>query len=388
MRASDLTILELDPGSFRRTHSVLREGVKDGVAPGFVAGIWSARDPCRAFITAIGSRRTLPSVQPMRVDTVFDLASVTKIYATSMLAAVFVERGWLSYDTPIAQFFPSYGHRAIRVEHLLSHTAGFAAWAPFWERMRERFAPKAVEKASIARRQQAAREWVLAVEPEARVGERALYSDISFLLLGFALEEVAKMPLDEAVARFVWDPLGVERSRYVRVTRDAAAQRARAWSAKVAATEDSAWRGGMLQGQVHDDNCWSMGGYAGHAGAFGDARDLLHFARRLCTGYLSPRVLAKVWGRVPEPKDCERTLGWDTPSSGESMLGSRMPRGSVGHWGFTGTSLWIDPASRFAVTLLSNRVHPTRENTRIKAFRPRFHDALMLDLSGDSSQNS
>lgn len=384
MRASDLEVSELSRERFPRTHEVLEQGLVEGVAPGFVAGFWSEARQGEALITAVGSRRRLPSVQPMKTDTIFDLASVTKVYATSMLAAVLVDRGWLSYDASVAAFFPKYAFPEIQVSHLLSHTAGFAAWAPYWEKMRAHFSPSSVERIAIADRQRLAREWVLDAVPEAGVGVRALYSDISFLLLGFILEEVTQMPLDQAVKHFVWEPLGVEHSYYVHVTRDAEAGR----DDQVAATEDSEWRGGILQGQVHDDNCWSMGGYAGHAGAFGDARDLLHFARKLFAGFISTPTLDRMWTRVSRPPGCERTLGWDTPSAADSMVGSKISRGAVGHWGYTGTGLWIDPHARFAVTLLSNRVHPTRENTLIKAFRPRFHDALMMDLSSETNQDT
>ena len=382
MLASDLEVQELNQERFPRTHAVLQEGLKEGVAPGFVAGFWSEARKDQALITAVGNRRTFPSVEPMKPDTIFDLASVTKIYGTAILAAVLVDRGWLDYETPVAAFFPKYAYPEIRVKHLLSHTAGFAAWAPYWERMRAKFAPTPVEKISISERQKSAREWVLEAVPEVGVGVRALYSDISFLQMGFILEEITKMPLDEAVRHFVWEPLGAKHSYYVHVTQDSQHQK----DERVAATEDSEWRGGILQGQVHDDNCWSMGGYAGHAGAFGDARDLLHFSRRLFAGFLSTPTLDRMWTRAEQPPGCERTFGWDTPSATDSMVGTLMSRASVGHWGYTGTGLWIDPHARFAVTLLSNRVHPTRENTLIKTFRPRFFDAIMTDLSSTRIQ--
>jgi CubicO group peptidase (beta-lactamase class C family) len=375
--ASELEVSELSRERFPRTREILDQGVKDAVAPGFVAGFWSHENPDRALISAAGQRRIHPSAQPMLPDTIFDLASIAKAYATAMLAAVLVDRGWLSYDAPVKAFFPEYRHSEILVSHLLSHTAGFAAWAPYWEKLRALYTPRTVESRSIAERQKQVRQWVLAETPEVGVGERALYSDISFLLLGFVLEEITQMPLDQAVRHFVWDSLGVERSYYVHITRRAKSIH----DENVAATEDSSWRGGVLQGQVHDDNCWAMGGYAGHAGVFGDARDLLHFARRLFSGFLSPQTLSRMWTPVSRPSGCTRTLGWDTPAPKESLVGDKISRSAVGHWGYTGTGLWIDPHARFAVTLLSNRVHPTRENTRMKEFRPRFHDALMTDLS-------
>jgi CubicO group peptidase (beta-lactamase class C family) len=375
VRASDLILSELSPERFSRTHAVLQEGLAQGVSPGFVVGYWSQSSPGEAFLTAIGSRRMLPSIQPMKIDTIFDLASVSKIYATATLAALLVDRGWLNYDAEVREFFPDYRYEGIRIRHLLSHTAGFAAWAPFWEKMRVQFAPKPVELVSVPERQKMAREWVLGTAPEVPPGERVLYSDISFLILGFVLEGITRMPLDQAVRHFVWEPLGAENSYYVHVTNGVKDR-----DENVAATEDSDWRGGILQGQVHDDNCWAMGGFAGHAGVFGDARDLMHYARRLFSGFISAKTLDQMWRPVSEPFNSERTLGWDMPSKTGSMLGTAMSHKSVGHWGYTGTSLWLDPEEKFAVTLLSNRVHPSRENILIRTFRPRFHDALMEDL--------
>lgn len=376
MSASQLQIRELGLKRFPRTLRQLQEAIEQGVAPGFVVGYWDGRHPDEVLLGAWGSRRLEPSMQPMEIGTIFDFASVTKVFATAALAGVLVERGWLGFDTPVQSIFPEFEFSEIQVGHLLSHTAGYAAWAPIWEMLRTEFAPVEIESVSVTERQKKARNWVLQVRPEVTPGSRTLYSDISFILLGFVLEQVTQMPLDQAVKKFVWDPMGIEHSYFKRVTQSVTQFQ----DPKVAATENCPWRGGVLQGQVHDDNCWAMGGFAGHAGAFGDARNLLQFAKKLCSGFLSSRVLKPMWTRVSEPEGCERTLGWDTPSKNDSMLGSEFSRRAVGHWGFTGTSLWIDPEQRFAVTLLSNRVHPNRDNTQMKAFRPRFHDAFIQDL--------
>lgn len=369
-----LDALPMDEAEFPRTRACLRAGVDEGVAPGFVAAVWTDREPGAMRVHAEGARRLMPGYLPMFADTVFDLASVTKVMGTATLAARLVDRGWIDWSTPLSALLPGWTHREVRLSHLLSHTAGLIWWEAYWERLRARFAPRPVWSVPVAERQAAMRELVLAARPEARPGERAVYSDLSFLLLGFALEEVTGLPLDEAVRRHVWQPMGLPRAHYHRITRDLEADR----RLEVAATEDCPWRGGVLQGQVHDDNCWAMGGYGGHAGAFGTAEDVLRFARALLEGFLSPATLAAAWGRVPGAGG--RTLGWDSPSAEGSSAGRHFPAASAGHLGFTGTSLWIDPVNRVAVTLLSNRVHPSRENVAIKAFRPRLHDALREDL--------
>jgi serine-type D-Ala-D-Ala carboxypeptidase len=385
-KSSDLQFAELSRQEFPRTISALERAVADRVAPGFVAGLWmgggTRANPDLFRAAAVGVRRWQPSEQPISVDTIFDLSSISKIFGTSTLIALLVEQGRLKWDTSLQEIFPLYPFKEIRLKHLLSHTAGFIAWAPLWERLRERFAgeklPKKLEDVSVEDRQRAMREIVFKIVPEVPVETRTLYSDVSFILLGFVIEEVTGLPLDRAVPELLWKPMGIERAFYNRVTGSPSKQILE----QVAATEISEWRGGLLQGQVHDDNTWAMGGYAGHSGVFGDARDLLFFAKQLMGGFLPLRIRDEMWTRVDWPAGCERTLGWDTPSQAKSLLGNLMSRRSVGHWGFTGTSLWIDRDREIAVTLLSNRVHPTRDNNLMKEFRPVFHDALITDLNG------
>ena len=374
--ASDLNLIAMTDEEFPRALRALRSGILSGVAPGAVLGVWLKNEPDSLRVAALGDRRLIPLALPMEVDTVFDLASVSKVFATATLAGILVDRRWIRWDTTLRAIFPDYPHAEIEVRHLLAHTAGLPAWKPLWETLRGRFASRALYEISIEERQKAMRELVFAVEPEVCIDERAVYSDLSFLLLGFLLEEVTGMSLDRAVNHLVWEPLGVRRAFYRHVDRDVDSGR----MDRVAATEDSAWRGGLLQGQVHDDNCWAMGGYAGHAGAFADVRDVLQFARRLFDGFLSRETLSAMWTRVAKPSGCERTLGWDTPS-GPNPAAKAFSASTVGHLGYTGTSLWIDPPAGIAVALLTNRVHPTRENDRIRALRPMVHEALRRDLS-------
>lgn len=368
---------------FPETWSVLRQGVEENVAPGFVAGLWDIRNPFQGRVACVGSRRKQPSELPLSVDTVFDLASLTKVMATAPLAALLVERGWLRWDSRVTSFFPDYRYPEIELRHLLSHTAGFAAWRPFWQSLQERFSPKALETISVDERQQAMRELVLSEVPEVPAGSRALYSDTSFLLLGFVLEEVLRMPLDQAVRDLLWKPMGLRSATYYRTTRPAAQVRL-----DVAATELSPWHGTILQGQVHDENCWSMGGYSGHAGAFGRVEDVLRFAGSLLSGFFTRETLQAMWTRVDQPAGCGRTLGWDTPSPTDSSSGRYFSGASVGHLGFTGTSLWIDRQAGLAVTLLSNRVHPTRDNIAIRRLRPLFHDAIRRDVDSGRKPGS
>ncbi|RYZ61857.1 MAG: hypothetical protein EOP09_19470, partial [Proteobacteria bacterium] len=214
--------------------------------------------------------------------------------------------------------------------------------------------------------------------PEASLESKVIYSDLNFMLLGFVIEELLNLPLDRAVQRYVWAPMELETPHYVRTVKPAFLAR----DDRYAATEDCPWRRSVLQGQVHDDNTWAMGGYAGHAGVFSNLRDVLLFSKEIQTGYLSRETLKQMWTRVSRPDDASRTLGWDTPS-GPNPAFSGFSSHSVGHTGFTGTSLWIDLEKGVSVVLLSNRVHPTRENARIKEFRPIFHRTLAAELKAD-----
>ena len=375
--STELKFHILDEARFPRTVQTLKSGIIDGVSPGFVAGFWSAREPDFVAAAAFGNRRLIPSIQAMTLDTVFDIASLSKVMATAALAGVLVDRGWLRWDLPVQAVLPEYSYPDIRVSHLLSHTAGLVWWHPFWESLKESFHPEPLYRVSVEERQKRMQDLVFKVPPECAPGEKAVYSDLSFLVLGFLLERIVGMPLNEAVAKWVWEPLGMSGAFYRKVVESPE----KAVMENCAATEQCPWRGGVLQGQVHDDNCWAMGGYGGHAGAFATLRDVLCFAKGTLSGFFSPTTLRALWTRVPNPPGCERTLGWDTPSGERPAVGSLFSSKTVGHLGFTGTSLWIDPEAELAVCLLSNRVHPSRENIKIRTFRPDFHEALRLDLT-------
>jgi CubicO group peptidase (beta-lactamase class C family) len=376
--------------AFPQAREVLRAGLAEGVYPGCVAGVWSRKDP-DVFHFGWGGVRRLRikglTTQPMERDTLFDLASVSKVFATGALAMALVERGWITWETPVRAILADFRHPGITLGDLAAHTSGLPDWYPFFSRMREIFQTAELERIAVDERQSVMRDIVMEVDLERAPRTKAVYSDVGFLVLGFALEEVTGLPLDLAVERLVWRPMGLYEDPTHGKTRGPFYHRTiepafRDRDETVAATEDCPWRRGVLQGQVHDDNCWSMGGYGGHAGAFGNARTLLRFGRKLLDGYFSPAVTRQAWTRVPVPEGCDRTFGWDTPSGETPALGKIFSGHSVGHLGYTGTSFWIDPVNQVVVTLLTNRVHPTRENTKIKPFRGRFHDALAKDLFG------
>ncbi len=368
---SSLQLAELSPSDFPKTFSCIEEAIQEGVAPGFVLGVWSVKYPDHGWTQAWGQRRSIPSVQPMERDTVFDLASVSKVMGTATLATALIDRGWIAWDDPVGRYLPEIASPEIQIQHLAAHTAGYIAWEPLWEKMRQEFGDN-LWKVSVRERQAQMRKWVVPRTLDARPGERVLYSDLSFLNLGFLLEEVCGSPLDQAVEEWVFRPMGLKSATYHRVTSSATD----GLLSDVAATENCSWRGAVLQGQVHDDNCWTMGGYAGHAGVFATIEDVLRFSRHWLTGYFSWPVTHSAWSEVLPPVGplgVRRSRGWDMPSGETAAAGPYFSGASVGHLGFTGTSLWLDPVQGLAVSLLSNRVHPSRENVLIRSFRPKLH---------------
>lgn len=368
-----------DPYQFPRTCAVLEQGLTEGVAPGFSFGVWDRSRESVIQVGVLGKKRlALGSEQgeELERDTFFDIASLTKIFATASLVALLVERRWIRWETRLVDLLPEYPDAEIRLFHLLSHTAGLPAWKPLWQQLQARFAPAPLYSVPVAVRQNEMRKFLVQIPREAPVGEKVVYSDITFLLLGFALEAVVQCSLPSAVQKFIWEPMGIKNAFFSKVTTSVEQGR----HSNAAATEDCPWRGGVLQGQVHDDNAWAMGGYGGHAGVFTTSFELLKFAAQWILGFYSEQTQRAAWSRLSNPPQCEKTLGWDTPSEKNPSIGTYFSKNSVGHLGFTGTSLWIDPDAGLAVTLLSNRVHPSRENTRIREFRPRFHNALWEDL--------
>ncbi len=353
-----------------RTSEVIQSGIRQGVASAISVGFWSLAAPEDRFAFFEGRRRIHPSEQPLLSSTPFDVASLTKVLATASLFARCVDRGWVKWEEPVAKFLPSADSR-LRFSHLLSHTSGLPAWKPFFELMIRDFGTPELHRFSVAERQSKMKEWVLATPLEEEPGKRCLYSDLGFMMLGFALEVLLNAPFDELVRKYVWQEMGLDSTFFFRTDQAPSALQ----QEEFAATEDCPWRKTVLQGQSHDDNVWAMGGYGGHAGAFSTTDDILKHLQQLRSGYLSTKILHAMWAPWQQSG---RTLGWDIPSP-KSSSGRFFSEKSVGHLGFTGCSLWIDLAKGFAITLLANRVHPSRENLKIKDFRPLLHDALYLD---------
>jgi len=312
-----------------------------------------------------------PQVTPA---TLFDLASVSKVVATTAMAMILYERGLLDLDGPVAGIVPEFGdarsgeerdgrRSAVTLRMLLSHSSGLPAYEKLFLRAHTRDPLL-----------QAAFTTALTADP----GSRAEYSDIGFIILGVALERIAGETLDRFCQREIFGPLGMAHTSYN------PPPEARAAAAPT--QDDRTFRKRIIRGEVQDENASVLGGVAGHAGVFSTAEDIARFAHAILGGgqaILRPETVRLFTRRETAPAATSRALGWDTPSV-PSQSGKYFSSAAYGHLGYTGTSLWIDPARQLSVILLTNRTWPDCSNQTsgqtIKQIRPRFHDAVVEAL--------
>ncbi len=369
--------------SFERVEEAVEGAIEAGVFPGAVLLV---REEDRFFyLRAFGYRCIVPHVAPMQEDTIFDLASLTKPLATTVGAMLLVQEGKLRLDDRVSRYFHNFGVHGkadITFRQLLSHCSGLPAWRPYFQDvLREERSGRRVNFLGSSEAKSYVYQCILREQLEAAPGQEVIYSDVGFMLLGALLEQLSGMPLDRLCASKIFRPLGLRRTGFV----DLGLLRTRRLEPiqdLIAATEQCPWRKKVVCGEVHDDNAYAMGGVAGHAGLFSCAREIdtllvaLREAYFRPGGFVAQRVIREFWtrdGRVPGSTWC---LGWDTPSPEGSSAGRYFSSNSVGHLGFTGCSIWLELDRKLHVILLTNRVHPRRDNERIREFRPKLHDLI------------
>jgi CubicO group peptidase (beta-lactamase class C family) len=324
-----------------------------------------------------------PERIPMARDTLFDLASLTKPIATATAVLWLVHDGLVALDDPVAKFLPAFAERGkegVRVRHLLAHAAGLKPWRAYHEVLREKERKTGESLVGSA----AAREFIvdrtLRSAPVHEPGEAAVYGDLDFIALGALVEAVSGRRLDEFCRERTFGPLGMRETCFVR--HGDGERLPEALRRRSAATEACPWRGRVVWGEVHDPNAFAMGGVAGHAGLFATADDVMAFAQAWLDAWKGregplPPALVREWSRRQElPPGSGWALGWDTPTPGASSSGRHFSPASIGHLGFTGTSLWIDPESEAIVVLLTNRVHLVAKKSRYE-LRPQVHDLVI-----------
>ena len=299
---------------------------------------------------------------PASDDTIFDLASLTKVIATTPIVMQQVERGVLALEDPVSGHIAEWrsDDRAdVTLRDLLAHCSGLPVWRPFFRELKGRHAYEAA----------------IAAEPlDYAPRTQSVYSDLDFILLGFIVD--GRVPLAERFALML---------SQMEITEEIQFAPPSLWRARIAPTEQDPWRGRLLVGEVHDENAAALGGIAGHAGLFGTAAAVGSYARHLLqvldgrAGVFRRATLEEFVTKRADIPGSSRALGWDTMLP-TSSCGTLMSARAFGHTGFTGTSLWIDPEKDVYVALLTNRVHPTRANDAIKHVRPAVHDAVVGEL--------
>ena len=297
---------------------------------------------------------------PVTTGTVYDLASLTKVVGLTTVMMMLVQDGKVSLDAPAVRYVPAFHDSTITVRQLLTHSSGLPAWKPFWQRVHSREEMFALVNA----------------EPlEQPPGTKMVYSDLGAMVLTQIAERVGDDRLDHLLERALFAPLHMSDTRYLPPA---------SWLDRIAPTElDTTWRHRLVRGEVHDENAASMGGISGHAGLFSTASDLVKFAQMMLgggRGLVRPETIA-MFTAVQQPGFSSRALGWDTPSE-HSSAGTKLSSRAFGHTGFTGTSIWMDPTQDLFIILLTNRVHPTRENTQILQVRREVADAAAAIAAG------
>ena len=341
---------------------MLQAGIEQRAFPGASVAI----SQCGALVALKGLGRFTYESGSSEVtpETIYDLASVTKVVATTAACMTLHEQGKFKLDRKLVEVLPEFAgtdlrRKEITFQMLLAHSSGLPAYVKLFE--------------SAGNRQELldqAMKVPLAADPESR----AEYSDIGFILLGEALQRISCEPLDVLTGCMIFAPLGLARMTF---------QPSADWRSLIPPTENGqVFRRRIVQGEVNDENAWVMGGVAGHAGCFATAHDVALFAQCMLRGgkpLLQRHTVELFTRRLESPVGTSRALGWDTPSA-PSQSGNYFSSSSYGHLGYTGTSLWIDPERELSVTLLTNRTWPDRGAQAIKQIRPAFHDAVIEAL--------
>ena len=363
-------------GRFRRAEDLLAEGVR---AKTYTAAVLlAARGEEIVFQAAAGDAG---------LSSVFDIASLTKPLVAALFF-VLAQEGKVAPEGRPCEVLPFKSNDpapgGIRFIHLLSHTSGLPAYKPFFEGIRAAEETEGRRLWGTSEAHDRIIDEILNLPLDAAPGTTCVYSDPGFILLGRAMELIAFLPLDRLLVKLLAEPLLMRDTAYLPLSGLSECE-----TGRLVSTGHSDVRQREKLGDADDENAAAMGGVAGHAGIFSTAFDLFLFAREILKGrrgegrILTRASALRMTTKVPEPSGCQRTPGWDTPSSSGgnvSQAGSRFPEGSFGHLGYTGCSLWMDPSREAVVALLTNRIFYGKDNDGLKELRPRLHDAVMEGL--------
>jgi len=359
-------------GRFEPVVEYLRSQV-DSAFPGAVVAVGQHDPEGKLLLLAAVGHYGANDQRPVTTETIYDLASLTKVIGLTTAAMMLVDEGKLELDAPVQRYVPPFqgpSKERVLIRHLLTHSSGLPAWRPLY--------------AEAATREQALA--LVDTTPLLRQpGDTFVYSDLGAIVLTQAVEAITERRLDDFLSERVFGKLGMQSTRYLPPE---------SWGVRIGPTEnDTVFRHRLLRGEVHDENAGRLGGVSGHAGLFSTASDLGKFAQWLlfdrntpegmflscadapCPPWITPRIVRDFTRRQNLPPGSSRALGWDTPSE-NSSAGTKMGPNAFGHTGFTGTSIWFDPDRSLFIILLTNRVNPTRANTKIFQVRRRVADLV------------
>jgi len=350
-------------GRYAAVYRVLNEAIAAHAFPGCAFGVLvEGKVVLHDALGRFTYEEDAPAVTP---ETVYDVASLTKVVSTTAAAMLLHQRGQVDLDMPLGELLPGFvigrprGSNAhhVKIRHLLAHNSGLPGYVKFFLTAQN---PAALYRACL--------ELPLEADP----GLRAVYSDPGFILLGKALEVITREYLASWVQREVFQSLGLRSTSFCPPP---------AARSAIPPTEiDTELRQRRIQGEVQDENAWILKGAAGHAGVFSNVPDLLRFAQEMLAAFAGTSTLfdqkgAEHFAERQSPEGSSRALGWDTPSE-KSSAGEHFSPRSIGHLGFSGCSLWIDLDAEIAAVLLTNRTWPDRQSDLIRQLRPAFHDAV------------
>ncbi len=355
---------------FRTAYRVLEDAIATRAFPGCAFGVLAGGEV--VLQDAMGRFTYEEDASAVASETIYDVASLTKVAATTAMAMLLYQRGQLDLGMPLCELLPGFvagrgacaSARRVTLRHLLAHSSGLPGYVEFF---RKSATPDSLLRACLA------------LPLEAEPGERTEYSDPGFILLGKALETVAAENLDTWVRREVFQPLEMTATGFCLAGSDV--------RRRIPPTEeDTTFRHRRIQGEVQDENAWVLGGVAGHAGLFSNGPDLLRLALEILraadgggpaavAATLFEQATVGLFAKRQAPGGSSPALGWDTPSE-NSSAGRHFSVHSIGHLGYSGCSLWIDLEAEVAIVLLTNRTWPDRKSQLIKSVRPAFHNAI------------
>ncbi len=355
---------------FSSADSLMHQAVKEKVFPGAV--LLLQKDGVVLLhqsygVANIGTNRSVT------LETIFDLASLTKPFVTTLSVLLLAQSGQLDLAQPVASVIPAFKETTkekITIEHLLYHTSGLPAHRAYF---------KTISKLPLHHRRNALNALLVKEPLVQEVGKTSVYSDLGFMVLRWVVEKISGQRIDRFSGERIFQPLEIDDLFFVDLKGEKP-------SCDFAATEKCPWREYLLEGSVSDENAYAVGGVDGHAGIFGTAAAVANIMEELLATYkgrINKGLFQRDWLNRFFARDphSQRALGFDMPTGEVSSSGTLFSKNSIGHLGFTGTSIWSDLDRDITVVLLTNRVHPSRENIKIKTFRPLIHDAVMTPLA-------